>query len=162
MRFLFLFFVCWWMKSSWSKTRIFAASTITQYWLDNTIIIIFLLTMQPLFTGWKRQIVVFQKLQAKHPSGFNQIYTQHLNGYDKATYKISFFPDVCFTRKWRLKFRVSKYYLRWNAENMTSSIMSPKKKLHNYRFYEHFTTGNRLVCTWEITVSNGDTCIPQS
>ena len=44
---------------SWSKTRIFAASSITQYWLDNTIIIIFFLTMQPLFTGWKRQIVVF-------------------------------------------------------------------------------------------------------
>ena len=27
---------------SWSKTRIFAASTITQYWLDNTIIIFFI------------------------------------------------------------------------------------------------------------------------
>ena len=36
--------------------------------------------------------------------------------------------------------------LRWNTENMTSSIMSPQKKLHNYCFYEHFTTGNRLVC----------------
>ena len=22
----------------------------------------------------------------KHPSGFNKIYTQHLNGYNKATY----------------------------------------------------------------------------
>ena len=32
-----------------SKTHIFAASTITQYWLNNTIIIIFFLTMQPLF-----------------------------------------------------------------------------------------------------------------
>ena len=64
--------------------------------------------MQPLFTGWKRQIVVFQELQAKHLSGFNKIYTQHLNGYDEATYKISFFPDKHFVRKWRLKFQVSK------------------------------------------------------
>ena len=30
---------------------------------------------------------------------FNKIYTQHLNGYKKATYKISFFPDECFVRK---------------------------------------------------------------
>ena len=57
--------------------------------------------------------------------------------------QISFFSDKCYVRKWRLKFQVSKYglSLRWNAENMTSSIMSPQKKLHIYRFYEHFTTG---------------------
>ena len=41
--------------------------------------------MQPLFIGWNRQIVVFRELQAKHPSGFNKIYTQYLNGYDKST-----------------------------------------------------------------------------
>ena len=29
----------------------------------------------------------------------------------------------------------------------------PQKKLHNYRFYEHFTTGNQLVCSREMTVS---------
>ena len=29
------------------------------------------------------------------------------------------FFDMCFVRKWRLKFQVSKYHLRWNAENMT-------------------------------------------
>ena len=95
----------------------------------------------------------------KHPSGFKKIYTQHLNGYDEATYKISFFPDECFVRKRRLKFQVSKYRLRWNAENMTSSIMFPQKKLHNYCFYEHFTTGNRLVCSREMTVSTSCMCI---
>ena len=81
--------------------------------------------MQPLFTDWKRQIVVFQELQAK--PGFNKIYTQYLNGYDKAIYRIPFFPDECFVRKWILKFQVSKYRLRWNAENTTSSIMFPQK-----------------------------------
>ena len=39
-------------------------------------------------------------------------------------YKISFFPDKCFERKWKLNFQVSKYPLRWNAENMTSSNIS--------------------------------------
>ena len=62
-------------------------------------------------------------------------------GYDKATYKISFFPDECFVRKWRLKFQVSKYRLRWNAENIT--------QLPFLYLYEHFTTGNRLVCSQE-------------
>ena len=57
-------------------------------------------------------------MQTKHPSGFNKIYKQHLNG----------FPDGCFLRKWRLKFQVPKYRLRWNSENMTSSIISPPKK----------------------------------
>ena len=33
----------------------------------------------------------------------------------------------------RLKFQVSIYRLRWKAENMTSSIISPQKKLDNYR-----------------------------
>ena len=75
-------------------------------------------------------------MQAKHPSGFNKLYIQHLNGYDKATYKISFFPDECFARKWRLKFQVSKYRLGWNAENMTSSIMSPQ----NYTTVTVFTS----------------------
>ena len=83
-------------------------------------------------------------MQAKHSSGFNKIYTQHLNGYDEATYKISFFPDECFVRKWRLKFQVSKYHLRWNAENMTSSIMSPKK---NYTITV-FTSTLRLEIDW--------------
>ena len=78
------------------------------------------------------------------------------NGYNKATFKISFFPVECFVRKWRLKFQVSKYCLRWNAENMF-----PKKKLHSYRFYEHFTTGNRLVCSREMTVSTSSTCTTQ-
>ena len=33
---------------------------------------------------------------------------------------------------------MSKYRLRWKiSENMTSSIMSLKKKLHNYRFYKY-------------------------
>ena len=33
--------------------------------------------------------------------------------YGRATYKISFFPDECFVRKWKLKFQISKYLLRW-------------------------------------------------
>ena len=33
-----------------------------------------------------------------------------------------------------MKIKVSKYRLRWNTENVTSSIMSPQKKIHNYRF----------------------------
>ena len=40
-----------------------------------------------------------KELQAEHLSGFNKIYTQNLNVCDKATYKISFFPDECFVRK---------------------------------------------------------------
>ena len=102
--------------------------------------------IQLFYFFWQCNHYLLDELQPKHPSGFNKIYTQHFNGYAEATYKISFFPDDCFARKWRLKFQVSKYHLRWNAESMTSSIMSPKKKLHNYRFYEIFTTGNRLVC----------------
>ena len=101
---------------SWSKTQIFAASTITQYWLDNTIIIIFFLTMEPLFTvfkNWKQSTRL--------------ISTKFIHSIWMAAYKISFFPDKCFVRKWRLKFQVSKYCLRWNAENMASSIMSSKK-----------------------------------
>ena len=42
-------------------------------------------------------------------AGFNKIYTHTLNG---------------------LKFQVSKYHLRWNAENMTSSNM--KKNIYIY------------------------------
>ena len=63
------------------------------------------------------------------------------------------FPDKCFVRKWRLKFQMSKYRLRWNTENMTRSIISPQKKLHNHCFYKYFTTGNRRVCSLEMTVS---------
>ena len=46
--------------------------------------------MQPLFTEWKRQTVVFWELQAKHQSAPIKIYTHYLNGYNKATYRISF------------------------------------------------------------------------
>ena len=67
--------------------------------------------------------------------------------------KFHFFLDECFLRKSRLIFQVSKYRLKWKAENMTSLIMSPKKSYTIYRFYDHFTTGNRLVCSWEMTVS---------
>ena len=67
-----------------------------------------------------------------------------MNRYKKETYKISFFPDECFVRKLRLKFQVSKYRLRWNAESMTGSIISPKKNYTITVFYEHFKTGNRL------------------
>ena len=88
-------------------------------------------------------------MQTKHTSGFNKIYTQHLNGYDEATYKVSFFSDECFVRKWRLKFQVSKYRLRWNAGNDEFNYVP--RKFHNYCFYEHFTTGNRLVSSWEMT-----------
>ena len=75
----------------------------------------------------------FLRIASKASSGFNKIYTQHLNGYDKATCKISFFPDECFVRKW-LKFQVSKYRLRWNAENRTSSFMSHPKKITQLPF----------------------------
>ena len=43
-----------------------------------------------------------------------------------------------------LKFRVSKYCLRWNAEKRVHLCHPQKKRLHNYCFYKHFTTGNRL------------------
>ena len=119
--------------------------------------------MQPLFTGWKRQIVVFQELQAKHPSGFNKIYTQHLEGYDKATYKVSFFPDECFVRKWRLKFQVSKYCLRWDAENMMSSIMFPKKNITQLPFLQALYDWKlTIVCSREMTDSTSCTCITLS
>ena len=80
---------------SWSKTRIFAASTINYYnsFSDNATII------------WRRQKVAFKELQAKHLSGFNKIYIQHLNGYDKQPTN-SFFPDECFVR-WEIKIKVS-------------------------------------------------------
>ena len=47
----------------------------------------------------------------------------------------AFFPDKCFVRKGRLKFQVSIHRLRWNAENMTSSIITnyfPPKKLYHF------------------------------
>ena len=45
------------------------------------------------------------------------------------------FSDECFMRRWRLKYQVSKYRLRWNAENRTSSFMShPKKITHQLLF----------------------------
>ena len=43
------------------------------------------------------------------------------------------FFQVFREKKLRLKFHVSKYLLRWDSENMASSIMFPKK-IHNYRF----------------------------
>ena len=133
-------------KYSWSKTHIFAALTITQYWLDNTIIInFFFLTMQPLFTGWKRQMVVFLRIANKAPVRIQQNLYTAFDRYDKAIYKISFFSDKCFVRKWRIKFQVSKYCLRWNIENWQVQLCLPKK-LPFLRL-----EGKQLVCSTCIT-----------
>ena len=56
----------------------------------------------------------------------------------------NFFPDKCFVKKWKLKFQVSKYRLRWNPENMTSSIMSPQKKITPLPFL-------RALYNWKLT-----------
>ena len=139
------------LYSRWSKTRIFAAWWYNRYF--------FFLKMQPLFPEWKRQIVVFLRIASKeHQSGFNKIYTQYWMDMTKQPTEFHFFPNKCFKRKWRFKFQVSKYRLRWNAEDMTSSIISPQKELDNCRFYMHFTTGNRLVCYREMTFSTSFTC----
>ena len=46
-----------------------------------------------------------------------------------------------------------KYRLRWNAENNYDELnyVTPKKITQLPFFYEHFTTGNRLVCSREMT-----------
>ena len=50
---------------SWSKTRIFAASTITQYWLDNTIIIIFFSENTTIIYWMKETNTYFIKIASK-------------------------------------------------------------------------------------------------
>ena len=79
----------------------------------------------------KRKNSCFLRIATKAPSGFNKIYKQYLNGYDESIYRISYFPNKCFVRKWRLKFQVPKYCLKWNIENMTRSIITPKKITQN-------------------------------
>ena len=96
--------------------------------------------------------------QSTHQDSTKFIYSIWMDMTKQPT---NFFPDECFVRKWRLKFQVSKYRLRWSTENMTSSIMSPQKKLHYYRFYEHFKTENQLVCSQEMTVLTSGTCTTQ-
>ena len=44
----------------------------------------------------------FLRISIKAPARI-QIYTQHLNRFDKATNKISFFPGKCFMRNCRLE-----------------------------------------------------------
>ena len=103
------------------------ASTITQYCLDNSIIIIFFLTIQPSFTG------CFLRIAHKAPVRIqqNSYKILYLNGYDEATYKISFFPDECFVRKRRLKFQVSKY-LRGRWQSQLAARASHKYNRNNY------------------------------
>ena len=80
----------------------------------------------------------FLRVASRAPVRIQQnlyIYSIWMDMTKKPT-EFHFCPDECFVRKWRLKFQVSKCRLRWNTENMTSSIMCPQNKLHN--FYEHF------------------------
>ena len=119
------------LHCSWSKTRIFAASTITQYWLDNTIIIIFFSDKAIIIYWMKETNSCFLKIASKAPVRILQNLYTAFEWIWRSNLQISFFPDECFVTKWRLKFQVSKYRLRWNAENMTSSIMSPQKKYTN-------------------------------
>ena len=109
--------------------------TITQYWLDNTIIIF--LTIQPLFT--ERDKYLFYK-NCKQSTRQDSTKLIHSIWMDMTKQPTKFFPDECFMRKWRLKFRVAKYRLRWNAGNMASSIMSPQR---NYSITV-FTSTSRL------------------
>ena len=101
---------------SWSKAPIFVASTITQYWLDNTIITIFFSDNSTIIYWMKETNSCFLRIASKAPMRIQlNLYT----AFEWITYKISFFPNECFVRKWRLKFLVSKYLLRWLCHFIT-------------------------------------------
>ena len=55
------------LHNSWSKTRIFAASTIMQYWLDNTIIIIFFSDNETIIYWMKETNSYFLRIASKAP-----------------------------------------------------------------------------------------------
>ena len=93
----------WWNKICFSKKL--------------KVSLIKLLYFQPVFS--KTAHILDQKMS-------NMIKSKK-GSWSRTTNKNLFFLDQCFVRKWRLKFQVSKYGLRWNAENMKSSVMSPPK-----------------------------------
>ena len=67
-------------------------------------------------------------MQAKHPSGFNKIYTQYLNDCDGATYKISFFSWRVLREK--MKIQVSSVYISSKMERRKYDkfiYVTPKK-----------------------------------
>ena len=127
---------------SWSKTHIFAASTITLYCLDNTIIIIFF-SDNATFIYWiKVTNSCFLRIASKAPFRIQQNLYTAFEWIWQGIYKISFFPDKCFVRKWRLKFQVSKYHLRWDTEKMTLLII--QKKITQLPFL-------RALYDWKLT-----------
>ena len=61
---------------SWSQTRIFAASTITQYWLDNTTITIFFSDNATIIYWMKETNSCFLRIASKAPVRIQQnLYT---------------------------------------------------------------------------------------
>ena len=124
--------------SSWNKTHIFTALIITQCWLDNAIIII---SFSDNATIMKEINSCFLRIASKAPIRIQKIYTQDFNGYGKQPTTF-FFPNKCFMKKWRLKFQVSKYHLKWNTQNY-DKFNVPKIKTQLYTVFTS-TTGNWL------------------
>ena len=127
----------WKVHDSWNKTHIFAAITITQYWLNDTIVIIFF-SDNPTIIYWiKEKNSCFLRITSKAPVRIQQhLYTVFewiwLSNLQNFIFSCHVLCEKIKVLIFWLKFQVSKYRLRWNAENMTSSIKKKKKSLHCY------------------------------